>query len=48
MESGWQGCTSSPFTLRQGFEVVLRPVLPEAGVIIDTTDHVAGKAPWQR
>lgn len=48
MEGGCQGCASSQVTLRQGFEVMLRRVVPEAGEIIDTTDHAAGKAPWQR
>jgi Fe-S cluster biogenesis protein NfuA len=48
MEGGCQGCASSQVTLRQGFEVMLRRAVPEAGQIIDTTDHAAGKAPWQR
>jgi Fe-S cluster biogenesis protein NfuA len=48
MEGGCQGCASSQVTLRQGFEVMLRRVVPEARSIIDTTDHAAGKAPWQR
>jgi Fe-S cluster biogenesis protein NfuA len=48
MEGGCQGCASSQVTLRQGFEVMLRRVVPEAGAIVDTTDHAAGEAPWQR
>jgi Fe-S cluster biogenesis protein NfuA len=48
MEGGCQGCASSQITLRQGFEVMLRRVVPEAGAVMDTTDHAAGQAPWQR
>lgn len=48
MEGGCQGCASSQVTLRQGFEVMLRRAVPEAGAVIDTTDHAAGTAPWQR
>ena len=47
MEGGCQGCASSQVTLRQGFEVMLRRVVPGLGTIIDTTDHAAGRAPYR-
>jgi Fe-S cluster biogenesis protein NfuA len=48
MEGGCQGCASSQFTLRQGFEVMVRRVLPEVVAIIDVTDHAAGRDPFYR
>jgi Fe-S cluster biogenesis protein NfuA len=47
MEGGCQGCASSQVTLRQGFEVMVRRVVPGLGAIIDTTDHAAGRAPYR-
>jgi hypothetical protein len=34
-------------TLRQGFEVMVRRIVPGLGAIIDTTDHAAGRAPYR-
>jgi Fe-S cluster biogenesis protein NfuA len=48
MEGGCQGCASSQFTLRQGFEVMVRRVLPEVVAIVDITDHAAGRDPFYR
>lgn len=48
MEGGCQGCASSQFTLRQGFEVMVRRVLPEVVAIMDVTDHAAGRDPFYR
>jgi len=48
MEGGCQGCASSQFTLRQGFEVMVRRVLPEVVAIVDVTDHAAGRDPFYR
>ncbi|MDQ3620134.1 MAG: NifU family protein, partial [Actinomycetota bacterium] len=46
MSGGCQGCAASQVTLRQGFEVMVRRVAPEIVDIVDTTDHVAGNAPF--
>lgn len=48
MEGGCQGCASAQLTLRQGFEVMVRRVVPGLGAIIDTTDHAAGAEPFYR
>lgn len=48
MSGGCQGCASSQVTLRQGFEVMVRRVVPALGSIIDTTDHAAGSNPFYR
>lgn len=47
MEGGCQGCASSQVTLRQGFEVMVRRVVPGLGAIVDTTDHAAGRTPYR-
>jgi len=46
MSGGCQGCASSQVTLRQGFEVMLKRVVPEIEEIVDTTNHAAGKQPF--
>lgn len=46
MSGGCQGCSSSPATLRNGFEAKARLVAPEIGEIVDTTDHAAGTSPF--
>ena len=46
MSGGCQGCASSPVTLRQGFEVMVKRVAPEIVEIVDATDHAAGKQPF--
>lgn len=48
MRGNCQGCASSQFTLRQGFERIVRRVVPEAGEIIDVTDHADGRTPYYR
>ncbi|MCC5795105.1 MAG: NifU family protein [Chromatiales bacterium] len=48
MEGGCQGCASSQFTLRQGFEVMVRRAVPVVAGIVDTTDHQAGRNPFYR
>lgn len=46
MSGGCQGCSASPVTLKNGFELMVRRVAPEIGEIVDTTDHTAGKQPF--
>jgi Fe-S cluster biogenesis protein NfuA len=46
MSGGCQGCASSQVTLRQGFERMVRRVVPEVVEIIDVTDHAGGQAPF--
>lgn len=46
MSGGCQGCAASSVTLRQGFEVMARRVVPEIVDIVDTTDHAAGRTPF--
>ena len=48
MTGGCQGCASSQLTLRQGFERMVRRVVPEVGKIIDVTDHSRGQMPYYR
>jgi Fe-S cluster biogenesis protein NfuA len=48
MSGGCQGCASSQVTLRQGFERMVRRVVPEVVEIIDVTDHAGGQAPFYR
>ena len=33
-------------TLRQGYEVMLKRIAPEIEIIVDTTNHAAGKQPF--
>ena len=46
MSGGCKGCAASSVTLRRGFEVMVRRVVPEIVDIVDTTDHTAGKNPF--
>lgn len=46
MSGSCQGCAASQFTLRQGFERIVRRVVPEVGDIIDVTDHAGGRSPY--
>lgn len=46
MSGGCQGCAASQVTLRKGFEVMVRKVVPGLVEIIDTTDHRAGTSPY--
>jgi Fe-S cluster biogenesis protein NfuA len=46
MRGGCRGCAASQVTLRQGFERMVRRVVPEVGEIIDTTDHAGGQSPY--
>jgi len=48
MSGGCQGCAGSQVTLRQGFERMVRRVVPELIEIIDVTDHSGGQAPYYR
>jgi Fe-S cluster biogenesis protein NfuA len=48
MSGGCQGCAASQLTLRQGFERMVRKIVPELVDIIDTTDHTAGARPFYR
>jgi len=46
MGGGCQGCAASHVTLKQGFEVMVRRVVPEIVDIVDATDHAAGNQPF--
>jgi Fe-S cluster biogenesis protein NfuA len=46
MSGSCQGCAASQFTLRQGFERIVRRVVPEVSEIIDVTDHAGGRSPY--
>ena len=46
MSGSCQGCASSQFTLRQGFERIVQRVVPEVSEIIDVTDHASGQSPY--
>ncbi len=48
MSGSCQGCAASQFTLRQGFERIVRRVVPEVSDIIDVTDHAGGQAPYYK
>jgi Fe-S cluster biogenesis protein NfuA len=48
MSGSCQGCASSQFTLRQGFERIVRRVVPGVGEIIDVTDHAGGQNPYYK
>lgn len=48
MSGSCQGCASSQFTLRQGFERIVRRVVPEVSEIIDVTDHAGGRSPYYK
>ena len=48
MTGGCQGCASSQLTLRQGFERMVRRVVPEVVEIVDVTDHSQGQLPYYR
>ena len=48
MTGGCQGCASSQLTLRQGFERMVRRVVPEVVEIVDVTDHSQGQMPYYR
>ena len=48
MTGGCQGCASSQLTLRQGFERMVRRVVPEVLEIVDVTDHAHGQMPYYR
>ena len=48
MTGGCQGCASSQLTLRQGFERMVRRVVPEVVEIVDVTDHARGQTPYYR
>ena len=48
MTGGCQGCASSQLTLRQGFERMVRRVVPEVVEIVDVTDHAHGQMPYYR
>ena len=48
MTGGCQGCASSQLTLRQGFERMVRRVVPEVVEIVDRTDHSRGQKPYYR
>ncbi len=48
MSGSCQGCASSQFTLRQGFERIVRRSVPEVTEIIDATDHSRGKNPYYK
>ena len=48
MTGGCQGCASSQLTLRQGFERMVRRVVPEVVEIVDVTDHARGQMPYYR
>ncbi len=43
---GCQGCASANMTLKMGIEKAIREQIPEAGEILDTTDHAAGRNPY--
>ncbi|MBI3952322.1 MAG: NifU family protein [Acidobacteria bacterium] len=46
MGGGCQGCGMANVTLKQGVEELIRENIPEAGQILDTTDHAAGTNPY--
>ena len=46
MSGGCQGCGSAALTLKQGIEKAIRQHVPEAGEILDETDHAAGRNPY--
>ncbi len=46
MGGGCQGCAMSMATLRQGIEKALRDAIPNAGELVDVTDHAAGDTPY--
>ena len=48
MSGSCQGCAASQFTLRQGFERIVRRVVPEVSDIIDVTDHAGGQTPYYK
>ena len=48
MSGSCQGCAASQFTLRQGFERIVRRVVPEVSDIIDVTDHAGGRSPYYK
>lgn len=46
MSGGCQGCASSKVTLRQGFERMVRRLVPEVTEVIDVTNHSRGQTPY--
>lgn len=48
MRGRCQGCAGSQLTLRQGFERMVRRVVPEITGIVDVTNHAAGATPFYR
>lgn len=48
MRGRCQGCAGSQLTLRQGFERMVRRVVPEIAGIVDVTNHAAGRTPFYR
>ena len=48
MSGSCQGCAASQFTLRQGFERIVRRVWPEVGDLIDVTDQAGGQTPYYK
>lgn len=46
MGGGCQGCAASQVTLKQGFELMVRRLVPEVVDIVDTTNHAAGEEPF--
>ena len=43
---GCQGCGMANVTLRQGVEQAIRASIPEAGEVLDVTDHATGANPY--
>lgn len=43
---GCQGCGMADVTLKQGIEHAIRESVPEAGDILDVTDHAGGRNPY--
>jgi len=46
MGGGCQGCAAASFTLRGDVDHIFRKVVPLLGVLVDSTDHESGRAPY--